>query len=38
MAASAPAIAHDSAKTLPTLTPWVSAASWSNAAARIARP
>ena len=38
MAASAPAIAQLSAKTEPTLMPWVSAASWSKAAARIARP
>ena len=37
-AASAPAIAHDSANTAPTMTPWASAASWSKAAARIARP
>ena len=29
MAASPPAIAHDSANTAPTETPWASAASWS---------
>ncbi len=38
IAASPPAIAHEVANTAPTLTPCVIAASWSKAAARIARP
>ncbi len=37
-AASAPASAHEMAKTPPTLTPWARAASWSSATARIASP
>ena len=37
-AARAPAIAQEMAKTLPTLTPCVSAASWSKATARMAMP
>ena len=37
-AATPPAMAHDAAKTRRALMPWASAASWSSAVARMARP